>query len=202
MGQYIVFEGLDASGKTTHSEGLVERLKSAGHKAVWTREPGSPLIDLKVRDFILSDKKISPRALELLLQADRAEHISKIKPLLDEGYWVISDRSYVSGLAYALAKDMDPVELHPVINFAVDGIHPHIVFIMDVPLEEAKKRRADRGIADTREEKRGDEFAQRVKNNFLIIAATQNTIQDFQIINGMLPKADIAAFIDSKLNLT
>lgn len=160
LNRYIVFEGTDGAGKTTHSKSLVERLIAKGYKAVWTREPGSPLIDLNVRDFVLSDKKIDPRALELLLEADRAEHTAKILQLLNEGYWVISDRSFISGLVYGLANnpDLPPSVLEGVMDFAIQCLPTH-VFFFDIPPEEAEKRRIARGEALTREEKRGDAFS-------------------------------------------
>lgn len=171
----IVFEGIDGCGKSTHSEALVKRLEAKGHKAVWTREPGSPLLDgtpwagLNLREFILSKKKVSPRALELLLQADRAEHTAKVKELLDEGYWVVSDRSFVSGLAYGIACDNPKHLLESVVEFAI-SVYPDKIFFLDIGVDVAKKRREDRGGKPTREEAKSDKFARSVRDQFVQMA--------------------------------
>lgn len=199
-GQYVVFEGIDGCGKSTQSEALVATLKAQGKKAVWTREPGSPLIDLKVRDFVLSDKPIAPRALELIMQADRAEHAEKIKTLLADGYWVVSDRSYMSGLAYGICNGHPAEDVLAVINFAMDGLKPDCVFLLDITIANSKVRRDKRGDAATREEKRGGDFMERVRMKFLELSQTQ-IFQKVVIMDATQPAEDLKAGVLLKLRL-
>jgi dTMP kinase len=179
--KYIVFEGIDGCGKSSHSENLVKRLINSGHKAIWTREPGSPLINLKVRDFVLSHEKISPASLELLMQADRAEHTAKVKQLLEDGYFVVSDRSFMSGLAYGVACGNKVQDIWNLLKFAIQ-VFPSHIFFLDIPIEEATKRRFERGdTSSTREESKGDSFTEKVRENFLRISKDLNSLNS---ING------------------
>lgn len=153
---YIVFEGNDGCGKTTNSTILSAILKQINplQNIIMTREPESHLIDLKIRDFVLSDKKISKESLEFLFLADRMEHFSKIKEKLNNGDTVISDRSFISGYAYCKAnQNLDPV-LTELIHEKIAQQHerPHHVFIgMGSKLYE-------REISElTREEIKGEE---------------------------------------------
>lgn len=102
-GKFIVFEGLDGSGKTVQAEIFYKYLKQKGIKAVLTKEPTDKgLIGILIRQVL--QKKIKLKSLEgfqLLYCADRAEHLEEVvKPALDRGYWVISDRYYYSTIAY------------------------------------------------------------------------------------------------------
>jgi dTMP kinase len=151
--QYIAFEGIDGSGKGMQISKLCERLEQIGQRFVCTREPGSKHISLNVRDFLLGDKPVNPRAMELLYQADRAEHTAWVKDRLDAGIWVLSDRSYVSGLAYALSWGYTFEELAGLVKFSLNA-YPSMVIFLDIPLEEAERRRTARGEPATREEKR------------------------------------------------
>jgi dTMP kinase len=179
--KYIVFEGIDGCGKSSHSEALVERLQKLGHKAIWTREPGSPLINLKIREFVLGHEKISSASLELLMQADRAEHTTKVKQLLEEGYFVVSDRSFMSGLAYGVACGNQVKDIWNLLSFAIK-VFPSNIFLLDIPIKEASKRRLDRGDkSSTREEAKGDNFTEKVRENFLRISKDLNSLSN---ING------------------
>lgn len=191
--KYIVVEGLDASGKTTQSKMLVEHLISQGKKAVWSREPGSPLISdyLNVRDLILSHKKLSQQALELLLIADRAEHTTKVKELIEQGTYVVADRSYISGLAYGTACGNNFETLMSLYSYAIQ-IYPDHVFILNMPLEEAEKRRQLRNETATREEVKGCEFKLQVQQNFLNLCnAGTNPKTQFHVIDATKPVTEI-----------
>lgn len=201
MNKYIVFSGLDGCGKTTQSENLVERLKSKGHKAIWTREPGSPLINLNVRDFVLSHEKLDKRAEELLYQSDRAEHTAKVKELLNEGFWVVSDRSYFSGLAYALASNRGTEkELRALIDFSVK-VYPDKIFFLDTPVEECMKRQEKRKNK-TREESKGRAHFEKIRDWFLTLARDEfmkNPSRMRIIETEGLSKKEVAELIDGQL---
>jgi dTMP kinase len=97
---YILFEGIDTTGKTTQ----IEKLKSIYPDIVSTKEPGGTLLGEKIREILLDrDFEISTNAEFLLFLSDRAEHYEKvIKPNNDK--IVISDRGFISGLAYAFTN--------------------------------------------------------------------------------------------------
>ena len=96
---YIAIEGIDTAGKTTQ----IERLKKHFPDAIITKEPGGTSIGKEIREMVLSAKAQSKKAEFLLFLADRAEHIKEVvEPNLDK--MIISDRSAVSGVAYALMQ--------------------------------------------------------------------------------------------------
>jgi len=212
--KYIAFEGLDASGKSTQSKSLVERLKAKGEKALWTREPGSPLIDLNLRDIILSHQKLAPQTLELLLQADRAEHTTKVKELIDDGYWIVSDRSAISGLVYSSACGNNVFQIKNVMAYSI-RLYPDVVFYLDIPIEEAERRRLARNEAATREEAKGLAFKKALRDGFKHLAeiskggkhageSLRDTLGNripIVEIDGTLPVETISQTIDQALEL-
>ena len=108
-GKFIVIEGLDGSGNTTQASLLVKRLKKFGIKTHLTKEPTDSLIGGLIRSRLKGDWSCTPDCLQLLFSADRAYHLEKdIVPLLKKGIFVVSDRYFLSTLAYgALALDVD-----------------------------------------------------------------------------------------------
>lgn len=203
--KYVAFEGLDGCGKSTQSEWLVKRLQERGEKALWTREPGSPLIGINLRELILSHAKVEKATLELILQADRAEHTAKVKQLLDEGYWIISDRSAISGYVYGTACGNNPHQLLNVMAYSIQ-VYPDQVFYFDIPVEEAERRRIARGLPATREEVKGLAFKNTLRDSFKHLCKTplKNKLGGnvpMLEVDGMLPKAEVANLIDRVLEL-
>lgn len=171
-GQYIVFEGIDGCGKSSQSHRLAEKLTGSGAKVIHTREPGGldsqRLVSggVDIRKFILSESNYcAETTLELLLQTDRAEHTFRILQYLQQGFTVISDRSFISGLAYGKANGHTLERLLPVVDFAVDVL-PDYVFFLDCSVKTAFDRMNDGKGAKTREEVRGPEFMTKVRQNF------------------------------------
>jgi len=125
---YIIFEGIDTTGKSTQVELFASRHKNI----VTTKEPGGTQVGQKFRQILLeSADKLSTNAELLLFLADRAEHYEKIvKPALKENY-VISDRGLVSGISYALANhpELDRDFLLHVNKFALDGNLPEKIVL-------------------------------------------------------------------------
>lgn len=172
-GKYIVFEGIDGCGKSTQSHRLAQVLADRGHKVVWTREPGG--VDstklsssgVDIRKFVINAANdCAPATLELLLQADRAEHSFRILQHLQQGAVVISDRSFISGLAYGQANGHSYEDLIPVVDFAVDVLPDYTIFL-DCAVKTAFGRMNDGKGAKTREERRGPGFMTTVRQNFL-----------------------------------
>jgi len=122
---YILFEGIDGAGKSTQ----IARLAAAYPQAIVTKEPGGTKLGENLREILLKENDLDKRAEILLFLADRAEHFGKIiKPNLDK--MILSDRGFVSGMAYALAGgNFSFDELLNLNKFALQGNFPQkIVF--------------------------------------------------------------------------
>ncbi len=133
---YIAIEGIDTAGKSTQ----ISNLSKSYPKAIITKEPGATEIGKEIREMVLSAKAKSKKAEFLLFLADRAEHVKEvIKPNIAK--MIISDRSAVSGVAYALVQgEIDKKELVSLNNFATDGIYPQKVFLLRLTKEELEYR--------------------------------------------------------------
>jgi len=138
-GAFICIEGLDASGKTTQARRLVRELRRKGFKAVYTTEPSPGEIGKFIRTYILQRKRRVPIAVEALLFAvDRVDHLEqRVKPALQEGKIVVSDRYVYSSLAYQGAAGLDLNWIEE-INRSV--VTPDLAIYIDVPPEVAVKR--------------------------------------------------------------
>ena len=138
-GFFICLEGLDGSGKTTHSKKLVQNLKYEGFEAIYTTEPSIGELGTFIREIVLEGKKRIPKVLEAILFAiDRVEHLEKdVKPLLNEGKIVVSDRSVYSSLAYQGSTELDIDWIKEINRFAIS---PDLGIYIDVPPEIAVKR--------------------------------------------------------------
>jgi len=138
-GAFICIEGLDASGKTTQARQLVRELRRRGFKAVYTTEPSQGEIGEFIRTYVLQRKKRVPIAVEALLFAvDRVDHLEqKVKPALQEGKVVVSDRYVYSSLAYQGAAGLDLNWIEE-INRSI--VVPDLAIYLDVPPEVVVKR--------------------------------------------------------------
>ena len=166
---YVAIEGIDGSGKSTFLNELVNRLDEKKIDFITLREPGHGKIGEKIRELLLShEHEVSHRTEVLLFAANRAQLSSdEIKPAIDSGKWVFSDRTVISSLAYqALGRELNIKEVREVNEFALDGIWPDKVILLNLPVERAKERQvvADRiGSSDI-------EFFNKVQNAYLKIA--------------------------------
>ena len=108
-GLFIVFEGIDGTGKSTQVRLLAEKLKKLGYAVVATREPTDGPYGQKIRELFLDRNSVSQNEELELFMADRAQHVEQvIAPALSDGRIVISDRYYLSTVAYQGANGMDP----------------------------------------------------------------------------------------------
>jgi dTMP kinase len=138
-GAFICIEGLDASGKTTHTRRLVRELKQRGFKAMYTTEPSPGEIGKFIRTYILQRKKRVPGAVEALLFAvDRVVHLEqRVKPALQKGKIVVSDRYVYSSLAYQGAAGLD---LNWIEEINRSAVSPDLAIYIDVSPEILIKR--------------------------------------------------------------
>ncbi|MEW2634332.1 dTMP kinase [Streptomyces sp. NPDC048389] len=171
-GFFIAVEGGDGAGKSTQVEALAEWIRAKGHEVVVTREPGATPVGKRLRSILLdvSSAGLSNRAEALLYAADRAEHVdSVIRPALDRGAVVISDRYIDSSVAYqGVGRDLSPTEIARISRWATDGLVPNLTVLLDVSPEAARERFTE---APDRLESEPAEFHQRVRSGFLTLAA-------------------------------
>ena len=155
---YIAIEGIDTAGKSTQ----IELLKKEFPKAIFIKEPGFTTLGQKLRKIIFQDE-ITKKAELFLFLADRAETVEKvIKPNLYK--LIISDRSVISGIAYAL-EFFDFNMLVNLNRFATEGIFPNFVFILTLNKETLKKRLSQKKHDNI--EKRGIEYLLNIQQNII-----------------------------------
>ncbi|MFD7628737.1 dTMP kinase [Streptomyces sp. NPDC059851] len=171
-GFFIALEGGDGAGKSTQVQALADWIRGKGHEVVVTREPGATPIGKRLRAILLdvSSAGLSNRAEALLYAADRAEHVdSVVRPALERGAVVISDRYIDSSVAYQGAgRDLSPTEIARISRWATDGLVPNLTVLLDVSPETARERFTE---APDRLESEPAEFHQRVRSGFLTLAA-------------------------------
>ena len=133
---YIAIEGIDTAGKSTQ----INKLKEHFPYAIITKEPGGTEVGKEIREIVLSTKAKSKKAEFLLFLADRAEHVKEvIEPNRDK--LIISDRSAISGIAYALVQgEIEEKDLVSLNHFATNGIYPQKVFLLYLTKEELEFR--------------------------------------------------------------
>ena len=173
-GKFIVIEGIDGSGKTTQINQLSKWLKETNfiperNKLVITREPGGTKLGQSIRSLLLdtSQETVPDSITELLLYAaDRAQHVNEIiRPSLNKGDWVISDRFSGSTLAYqGYGRKLDIKLIKDLETISTQGLSPDITFLLDIPIEESIKRRISR--KEDRMEKEGKDFLSNVSLGF------------------------------------
>jgi dTMP kinase len=169
---FITFEGINGCGKTTLHRSLSLALQNAQQKVIDTREPGGTPLGKEIRKLVLEwpHEKISSRAELLLFAADRAEHVDKvIRPSLARGEWVLSDRYLFSSITFqGHGRGIDRSWIDQANELATQGTMPHLVILLDLPIEEAMRRissRTDNG-KDSFESEALD-FQQRIRDGFL-----------------------------------
>jgi len=171
-GFFIALEGGDGAGKSTQAEALAEWIRAKGHEVVVTREPGATPVGKRLRSILLdvSSAGLSHRAEALLYAADRAEHVDTVvRPALERGAVVISDRYIDSSVAYQGAgRDLSPTEIARISRWATNGLVPHLTVLLDVSPEAARERFTE---APDRLESEPAEFHARVRSGFLTLAA-------------------------------
>ncbi|MEV1019783.1 dTMP kinase [Streptomyces sp. NPDC050264] len=172
-GFFIALEGGDGAGKSTQAEALAEWIRGKGHEVVVTREPGATPVGKRLRSILLdvSSAGLSHRAEALLYAADRAEHVDTVvRPALERGAIVISDRYIDSSVAYQGAgRDLSPTEVARINRWATSGLVPHLTVLLDVDPETARERFTE---APDRLESEPMEFHARVRSGFLTLAAS------------------------------
>ena len=170
QGIFIAFEGGEGTGKSTQSKLLAQWLEKEGETVLLSREPGGTELGKDLRKILLGHETgdISPRAEALLYAADRAHHVySVIRPALDRGEVVISDRYFDSSAAYQGAgRVLNPTEVARISRWATESLYPTLTILIDLPAEIGLGRLQSRD----RLEAESNDFHERVRQEYLQMA--------------------------------
>ncbi|MGM0622506.1 MAG: dTMP kinase [Campylobacterota bacterium] len=156
---YIAFEGIDTAGKSTQLQLLSQKID-----AFTTKEPGGSDLGRSIREIVLHQKDISKEAEVLLFLADRAEHIAKtVAPNIEKT--ILSDRSLVSNIAYAMANGFNYELLKQLNLFATKRILPNTVFIFKLNKQTLRQRLSSK--SHDKIEQRGIDYLLEVQDNLI-----------------------------------
>ncbi len=196
-GTFISVEGIEGVGKSTNLARLVSAIEAAGIDVEVTREPGGTPTAEAIRSILLEhgDEPMPPSAEALLMFAARALHIeNRIRPALNAGRWVVSDRFVDASRAYQGGGREIPM---PMINhlaeLALDGLEPDLVVLLDAPVDVGLER-ADRRGAKDRFEVEEREFFERVRATYLELAS--QSPERFLIVDASGDLETVAALVD------
>jgi dTMP kinase len=164
MNKFITFEGVDGAGKSTHLAWFADTLRERGMDVVVTREPGGTPLGEQLREMVLN-QPMSLGAEAMLMFASRIEHVEKvIRPALDAGKWVISDRFSDASFAYqGSGRGMDWERLKELERWV--DIKPDLTLFFDVSIEVARQRLSNNATLDRFEKEEGD-FFERVRSGY------------------------------------
>lgn len=176
-GRFISLEGGEGAGKSTQIRALVDRLSAAGIDAVATREPGGSQGAEAIRDLLVKGAadRWSAATETLLVYAARRDHIERlIRPALDRGAWVVSDRFADSTRAYQGQAGGAPAALIAALETMVlEDTRPDLTLILDLPVEVGLRRALARDGGEARFEAKGQAFHEHLREAFLAIAAAE-----------------------------
>ena len=180
-GKFITFEGGEGCGKSTQVKRLKEALEREGIEVVLTREPGGTWLSEEIRHLIKDQTTDAPcdRSELLLFLAARAQLVKNvIRPALEAGKWVVSDRFSDSTLAYQGYGRGLPLEiLRETNDFACEGLRPDMTLLLDVTPETARARMREReattNTAADRIEMAGEDFHARLRAGFAELAKSE-----------------------------
>ena len=175
-GRFITVEGIEGAGKSTQMDVIRRFLEEQGIRVVMTREPGGTPLSETVRGLLLDpDNRGMCSDTELLLVfAARAEHLHKVvRPALESGDWVLSDRFTDATFAYqGGGRGVEAARIAALEEWVQGGLRPDLTLLLDVPVDAGMSRIAGRGQRD-RFEREDGEFFQRIRASYLQRAAAE-----------------------------
>ncbi|UYL09760.1 dTMP kinase [Bdellovibrio sp. SKB1291214] len=172
---FLVFEGLDGSGKSSLMKALEAELQKRGIPTYMTREPGGTPLGDEIRNMVLRKEgpAPTPRTELLLYEASRSQHVDQvIRPKIEKGLWVLCDRFSASSIAFQSGgREISEADVVMLNNFATGGLKAHLTILLDLPVEESRNRRQGRGEqngeGEDRIESEADTFHEKVRQSFL-----------------------------------
>jgi dTMP kinase len=194
-GLFVVFEGIDASGKSTQA-----RRVALQRAARFAFEPGDTPLGADLRRWLLdAGTPMTPVTEALMMLADRSHHVAKvIEPSLTSGVNVIADRFYASTLAYqGFGRGVDLSDLEAATELAIGGCLPDLTVLIDIDIDTANERRARN--AEDRFESADAQFHERVRQGYLEMARRDPT--RWSVVDGSGAPEEVAAVIDARLDL-
>jgi dTMP kinase len=165
--KFITFEGVDGAGKSTHLAWFADILRGRGLEVLVTREPGGTPLGEKLRELLLN-QAMHPETEALLMFAARLEHIEQvIKPALQRGTWVVSDRFSDASFAYqGGGRGVPLAKLEQLERWVHEGLQPDLTLLFDIPVEVARQRLANNLTLDRFEQEQGA-FFEKVRRAYL-----------------------------------
>ncbi len=189
---YLAFEGIDGSGKTSFIEGLCEILENHSKKYKVVREPGGTELGEGIRKLLLSHEyKVPDLSEAFLFCANRAELIKEVvKPEIESGSIVISDRSAYSSIAYQGAgRELGVDQIYELNNVALNGFWPEKVVLLDIDPKISLERQkiSDRiGSSDVNFFRRARQgyldLADKYPDKFLVVDAEKEFSKNLNLI--------------------
>ena len=201
-GIFITFEGPEGSGKTTQVGELIRRLEGLGNTVIQAREPGGTLTGEAIREILQHDKAGEPicgEAEVLLFAASRSQLVQQvIAPALKRGDCIVCDRFADSSTAYqGYGRGFKIGSVDTINQFAMDGTIPDLTLLLDVDMNTAFQRVADRnqrmGGSLDRMEREDRAFHERVRNGYLELA--RRCPERFVRIDGTLPAENVSDLV-------
>lgn len=192
-GLFLSLDGLDGGGKSTQCRLLADWLRGRGNTVIACVDPSPQVLGGTLRDLILHRHyPLTPASEALLFMASRAQLVAEIiRPALDAGHVVVSDRYLLANVVYqGYAGGLDVEQLWQVGRLSTDGVEPDLTFVLDLPLEQAGARRV--GPAD-RVESRPPDYHARVRNGFR--AEAQRRPDRIQLVDASKPVEAVHQFI-------
>ena len=172
-GLFITIEGIECVGKSTNAKFISDLLNKKNIKTHVTREPGGTSLGEKIRKILLfeQDDSISPLGELLLLFAAREKHINEvIKPNLEQGKWVISDRFTDASFAYqGFGRGLGFDQVNQLKQIIQNDFDPDLTFLLDAPIDVIKSRRKLNPNDCFESEDR--QFFERVRQGYLQLAS-------------------------------
>lgn len=166
MSRFITFEGMDGAGKSTHLAWFADTLRQRGLDVIVTREPGGTVLGEQLREMLLH-QPMCMGTEALLMFAARMEHLEQlIKPALQAGKWVISDRFSDATFAYqGTGRGMDWDKLTQLEQWVHGDLQPDLTLFFDAPVEVARERLSNNASLDRFEQEQSD-FFDRVRTGY------------------------------------
>jgi dTMP kinase len=200
-GQFITFEGIDGSGKTTQMRLLGERLRAEGRDVFETAEPGGTEVGRQIRRILLdsANQDLRPTTELLLYFASRAQNVEQsILPALTAGKVVLADRFTDSTLAYqGYARGLGAETVLTLDRIACQGLVPDLTLLIDLDLDtgiaRTRVRNAAGATSETRLDEESAEFHRKVREAYLTIA--RQHADRFRIVDGRESPKDVAAAV-------
>ena len=198
-GLFITIEGIECVGKSTNAKFISDLLNKKNIKTHVTREPGGTSLGEKIRQILLFEQNdsISPLGELLLLFAAREKHINEvIKPNLEQGKWVISDRFTDASFAYqGFGRGLGFDQVNQLKQIIQKNFDPDLTFLLDAPIDVIKSRR--KLNPNDRFESEDREFFERVRQGYLELASVFK--DRVEIIDATQPIEQVQSEIQSCL---